>query len=99
MNVPDNLKSTMPNGMSAAATGLSETLSAITNAFSFGSENKENNAFGSSNIGAESKEKVRRSFERVCFTRVATRAGFGRSQLVYEMTYADGSKRTVSGFL
>jgi len=93
------LQSTMPNGMSPAATGLSETLSAITNAFSFGADNKENNnAFGSSGNAFDSG-KVRRSFERVCFHRVAPKTGFGRSRLVYEMTYADGSKRTVSAFL
>ena len=66
---------------SRASTGINETLSAITNAMPSVKENGE---------------KVTRAFERVCFQRVAS-AGFGRSRQVYEMVWADGSKRTIYG--
>ena len=67
-------------------TGINETLSAITSAIS-----TTPNVFESRN----GKRKATRAFERVCFQKVGA-SGFGRSQMVYQVVWADGSRRTVS---
>lgn len=71
---------------SCKVTGINETLSAITSAIS-----TTPNVFESRN----GKRKATRAFERVCFQKVGA-SGFGRSQMVYQVVWADGSRRTVS---